>query len=251
MRRLRQVGRGWPVVGTAYVLLLVGAYVWWVAQPPGERLAAVAGSSTDLDHLEHVPWLVLPASSLWSGHLVGYWAAVALLCLGGLERLRGPLLTLGTGAVAHVVGTLVSEGVVAIRIAAGTLSSSARHVLDVGPSYVVASCAAAVVVSSGARTWVRVACGLTLVPLVVTAFDLSAAGQVAAVGHAVAVLVGVAAARLRAPARAVAPARPGRLTPAVRCPSVVACRTTGPSGRSRASDTPSSAGRTGRCTPRS
>ena len=200
--------RRWPRVATGYVLTLLGAYVWWVLQSPQARLSVLAASSTDISHLEHVPWIVIPASSIWSGHLFGYWAVVVLLCLGALERLRGGLVTLATGAIAHVVGTVVSEGVTAVRIATGDLSTSARHVLDVGPSYAVAACATAVVFSPGAHRWLRWACALTLVPLVVTAFDFSDENQVAAIGHAVAMLTGIVVARwrLRQPPVALTPA---------------------------------------------
>jgi hypothetical protein len=185
-----------PRVAIAYVAMLLGAYLWWILQSPHERLAVLAASSTDLDHLEKVPWLVLPASGIWPGQDFGYWAVVVLLCVGALERLRGALTTVVIGAAAHVAGTVISEGVTAVRIAAGDLSTSARHLLDVGPSYAVAACATAVVFSPGANRWVRLCCALTLVPLVVTAFDFSDDSQVAAIGHATAMLFGVAAARL-------------------------------------------------------
>jgi hypothetical protein len=190
--------RRWPRVATAYVLTLLGAYVWWVLQSPQARLSVLAASSTDIAHLERAPWLVLPASSIWPGNDFGYWAIVVLLCVGALERLRGGLVTVVTGAVAHVIGTVVSEGITAARIAAGDLSTSARHVLDVGPSYAVAACATAVVFSPGANRWLRWACALTLVPLVVTAFDFSDESQVAAIGHAVAMALGIAVGRWRA-----------------------------------------------------
>jgi hypothetical protein len=197
--RLPRLTRRWPIVGIAYTAMLVGAYIWWILQSPQQRLAVLTDSSTDLAHLQHAPWLVLPASSIWSGNFIAYWAIVVLLCLGALERLRGTLATVLIGVVAHVVSTGVSEGITAARIAAGDLSANAGHVLDVGPSYVVAACAAAVVASPGASRWLRLACGLTLLPLVVTALaDFSAESQVAAIGHAVAMLIGVAAGRSRA-----------------------------------------------------
>jgi hypothetical protein len=203
--------RRWPRVATGYVLALLGAYIWWILQSPPARLAVLAASSTDIAHLERAPWVVLPASSIWSGNMFGYWAVVVLLCLGALERIRGALATAVLGGVAHVVGTVVAEGVTAARIAAGDLSSSARNLLDVGPSYIVAACATAVVFSPGANRWLRVACAVTLVPLLVTAFDFSAESQVAAIGHATAMLVGVVAVRL---------------TPVRRWRSVEACPTT-------------------------
>lgn len=203
-----RVLRRWPRVASAYVLTLLGAYIWWILQSPHTRLSVLAASSTDISHLERAPWVVIPASSIWSGDLFGYWAVVILLCLGALERVRGGLVTVLTGVVAHVVGTLVSEGITAARIAAGDLSTSARHLLDVGPSYAVAACATAVVFSPGASRWLRWACALTLVPLVVTAFNFSDENQVAAIGHAVAMLTGVVVARGRLRRRSAA------LTPA-------------------------------------
>lgn len=185
--------RRWPVVGVAYTAMLVGGYIWWILQPPTQRAWVLAASSTDLAHLERVPWRVLPASSIWSGNPIGWWVVATLLCLGALELVRGPVVTIVTGAVAHVVGTLVAEGVMAIRIAAGEVSTSARHLLDVGPSYVVASCAAAVIASPRAPRALRVACALTIVPLYVAAFDFTDDGQVATIGHAVAIAVGVIA----------------------------------------------------------
>ena len=205
--------RRWPRVAAAYVLTLLGAYVWWILQSPQARVSVLTASSTDLAHLERAPWLVLPASSIWPGDMFGYWAVVVLLCVGALERLRGGLVTVLTGAVAHVIGTVVSEGVTAVRIAAGDLSASARHVLDVGPSYAVAACATAVVFSSHANRWLRLACALTFVPLVVTAFNTTDESQVAAIGHAVAMLVGILFARWRAdsPASAAASGAPSEV----------------------------------------
>jgi hypothetical protein len=186
-----------PKVGVAYTATLVGGYLWWVLQPPTQRLAVLADSSTDLAHLEHVPWLVLPASSIWSGNDIGWWVAATLLCLCALEVAHGPLAAALTGGIAHVAGTLVSEGLIAVRIAAGQASSSAQHLLDVGPSYIVAACAAVVVASPKTPRAVRLLCALTFVPLFVAAFDFTDAGQVATTGHAVAIAVGALMARTR------------------------------------------------------
>jgi hypothetical protein len=194
---LLRLGRRWPLVGSVYTAMLVGGYVWWMLQTPAQRLAVLTDSSTDLAHLEHAPWLVLPASSVWSGDAIGWWVAVTLLCLGALELVRGPVMTFVTGLVAHVLGTLVSEGMVAARIAAGELSTSARHLLDVGPSYVVASCAAAVISSPRAPRWMRIGCAAAIVPLYITAFDFTEDAQVATTGHAVALTVGALMARTR------------------------------------------------------
>jgi hypothetical protein len=192
-----QLVRRSPKVGIAYTLMLLGGYLWWILQPTGTRNAILAASSTNIAQLERVPWLVLPASSIWSGANIGWWIGATLLCLCALELAHGSIAAVVTGAVAHVVGTLASEGLIAARIAAGELSSSARHVLDVGPSYIVASCAAAVVASPRTPRSVRVMCALTFVPLFVAAFDFTDAGQVATIGHAVAIAVGALMARTK------------------------------------------------------
>jgi hypothetical protein len=194
---LLRMARRWPKVGIAYTAMLFGGYLWWILQSPAQRMAILTDSSTDLAHLERVPWLVLPASSIWSGDDIGWWIAVTLLCLGALELVHGPATTLVTGVVAHVVGTLVSEGLIAARIAAGELSASARHLMDVGPSYIVASCAAAVIASPRTPRSLRILCALTFVPLLITAFNFTDAAQVATTGHAVAIAVGVLMARTR------------------------------------------------------
>jgi len=196
MSRMRLLRRC-PKVGVAYTAMLFGGYLWWVLQPVARRVSILADSSTDLAHLERAPWLVLPASSIWSGGDIAWWLLAGLLCLCALELAHGPMAVAVTGAVAHVAGTLVSEGLIAVRIAAGQASTSARHLLDVGPSYIVAACAAAVVASPRAPKVVRVLCALTFVPLFVTAFDFTDAGQVATTGHAVALAVGVLMARTR------------------------------------------------------
>lgn len=200
--RVLRLARRLPLVGPAYAAVIAGAYAWWALQAPSSRTAVLAGSSTNLAHLTHQPWLVLPLSSIWSGGPVVYWILVALICLGALERIAGRVVTVITGIVAHVIGTLVSEGITAARIAGGELGEQARHLVDFGPSYIIAACAAAVVASPKAPRFARIACALTIVPLVVMAFaDLTNAGQVATIGHAVALLVGVLVARLHLPRR--------------------------------------------------
>src|SRR3954453_6761661 len=137
-----------PKVGIAYTLMLLGGYLWWILQPAAQRAAILAASSTNLAHLERVPWLVLPASSIWSGDNIGWWIGATLLCLCALEMAHGSIAAFVTGWGAEVLCPLVFKGMLDARLSAGEVSSSSRHVLDVGPSYIVASCAAAVIASS-------------------------------------------------------------------------------------------------------
>jgi hypothetical protein len=67
------------------------------------------------------------------------WTALIALAVFGANR------AVGNGAVAlvclagQVIGSLLSEGIVAYRVDVGQLPLSDRHLTDVGPSYVVMS----------------------------------------------------------------------------------------------------------------
>src|SRR4029079_13659249 len=96
----------------------------------------------------------------------------------------------------HVIGSLVSEGILAYRIDAGQLSAADRHISDVGPSYVVLS---AIVIALACGGWlVRT---LAAVDLVVLVFPGQICGgrshlDVAAVGHLTAALTAAVATAL-------------------------------------------------------
>jgi membrane associated rhomboid family serine protease len=86
----------------------------------------------------------------------------------------------------------VSEGVVAVRIATHDAPSSARGLLDVGPSYVIVGCAAAVIAWSTTSRPLRVVVAVAITPLFIfTAWRLPQ-GRVDAMGHMTAFVVGVA-----------------------------------------------------------
>ena len=105
-----------------------------------------------------------------------------------------------------MIGTLVSEGIVAYRVDAGLLPVSSRHLLDVGPSYVVV---AAAVLALAAGSWsARAAAALDLAVLVIGGriFAGLTSLDVAAVGHVTAMAVAACAVLLLAGARG--PARP-------------------------------------------
>lgn len=184
-----------PVATASYAALLAAAAAWYSLQSLHRRSLVLAHSSTDIWHLEHDPWVVLPASAVWAVSHPAYWVAAAACCLGVLEHRRGVRVTLAVAAMAHVLGTLVSEGVVWVRVALGDLPASARHVLDVGPSYVVTSCSVAVICDRTASRRARLACLAAIVPIVVVTVAGVPSGDVAAVGHLVAAAVGVVAGR--------------------------------------------------------
>jgi hypothetical protein len=171
-----------------------------------------AWASTSVVNLEHDPVGSLVVSAFITGESPIVWTALIALALFGANR------ALGNGAVAvvcpagHVIGSLVSEGIVAYRVDAGQLPLSDRHLTDVGPSYVVMS---AIVVAVLCGAWAaRI---LAVIDLLILAFPGDIFGglgrlDVAAVGHVTAAATAAACtgaitvlrgrgARRRAPAR--------------------------------------------------
>jgi hypothetical protein len=118
------------------------------------------------------------------------------LALFGANRALGSGRTALVCLAGQVIGTLVSEGIVACRVGAGQLPEVSRHLSDVGPSYVVVSAAVAALACGG---WLVRA--LAAVDLVILVFPGNIFGglsrlDVAAVGHLTALLTAAAASAL-------------------------------------------------------
>lgn len=181
-----------PVVATAYVAVLAAGAAVHAALPGATAADLVRASSTDLAHLARDPLLVLAASAVWALQVLPYWIAAAAVSLGALERAIGSRLTLVVVAGVHVVATLLSEGVVGLRILAGALPGSAVHQLDVGPSYVVvAAVCAAVVLRRGRLRWALL---LALVPIASSTASGIGRLSVDSLGHLASAALAVAAA---------------------------------------------------------
>jgi hypothetical protein len=154
------------------------------------RRSWLAWVSTNLANLHDRPLVVLVASAfLVDGDAVA-WMALALVGLFATSRALGNVRTVVLVATAHVVGTLVSEGILAYRIANGAAPATDRFLLDVGPSYVVV-CALVAAIAYG--TWPgRIASAVGFALAAPQLFEGLTRFEVAAVGHTCAVLVALA-----------------------------------------------------------
>jgi hypothetical protein len=169
------------VAALPYPLLLVAGTVLLDARPAARRDAWLDRLSTDLANLaDHPLRSLLLSAFVAEGDLVA-WSVLALAGLAALGRRIGARRALTAAFAVHVLATLASQGLVAVRIGAGDLSASARVMSDVGPSYVVVGALVAAVAygTLGGRVVGAVGFGVLSPSLFEGLLQL----DVAAVGH--------------------------------------------------------------------
>jgi hypothetical protein len=148
-------------------------------------------ASTSVHNLQHDPVGSLVVSAFVSQ---GYWLAWPLLialAMFGANKALGNWRTALVCVAGHVIGTLVSEGIVGYRVSHGSLPAADRYLIDVGPSYVVVT---AIAVALLYGSWLaRAAAAIDLVLLVAVGNIFGGLSQLAvsAVGHTTAIAVGV------------------------------------------------------------
>lgn len=143
--------------------------------------------STNLVNLSRHPVGAMMVSALVDDSNILDWIALGLIGLICAGHTLGNLRCAALVTVAHVVGTLVSEGVLAIRIAEGAASAADRTILDIGPSYVIV---AALVVGIAYGRWpARIASAIGFALLSPHLFIGLTHLGVSAVGHCCAIVV--------------------------------------------------------------
>ena len=180
----------------AYLACFVAAELTYTALDPGAQARLIAWASTNVANLEHEPVGPLLASAFVTPGYLGVWPVLIALALFGANRALGNVRTALVCLAGHVVGSLVSEGIVAYRVEVGQLSAANRYLSDVGPSYVVLS---AIVIALACGTWLaRTLAAVDLVLLVFPGQIFAGLSQldVTAVGHLTAMLTAVAATAL-------------------------------------------------------
>jgi hypothetical protein len=150
---------------------------------PHAQATLTAWASTSVANLEHEPVGPLIVSAFVAPGYFLAWPALILLALPGAGRALGSARAALVCAAGHVIGTLVSEGIVAYRVGAGQLPLADRNLIDVGPSYVVVS-AIVIAVMCGTRL-ARVAALADFAVLVFPGHIFGGLSRldVAAVGH--------------------------------------------------------------------
>ena len=155
--------------------------------------AVNAWASTNLANMGDHPVEALIASTFLFG--ADPWASLRGIAFAGvmlaLLVIRfGNMRAVALIAAGQVLGTLVSEGLLAARIAAGQADPALRATLDVGPSYVIISALAAVAVA-GTRRWHRWTALAALVMRVPHITNGLTTLEVTPVGHVTALSTGM------------------------------------------------------------
>jgi len=160
---------------------------------PGQA-ALTAWASTNVANLSREPVGPLVLSAFIAPGYLLVWPALIALAAFGANRAVGNARTTLICVAGHVVGTGVSEGIVAARVAGGQLPEADRYITDVGPSYLVVS---VIVIAVICGTWL--ARSLALLDFAILAFgghifsglshlDVSAVGHLTAIITAAAII---------------------------------------------------------------
>jgi membrane associated rhomboid family serine protease len=172
----------------AYLACYLVAELVYVLLNPRAQAALTAWASTNVANLEHEPVGPLVLSAFIGPGYLLVWPVVIALALFPANRALGNARTALICVAGHVIGTVVSEGIVAYRVDAGQLPVADRHLTDVGPSYVVVS---ALVITAICGTWLeRTVALLIFAALVFGGHIFSGLSHldVAAVGHLTAII---------------------------------------------------------------
>jgi hypothetical protein len=123
----------------AYLACYLVAEVVYVLLSPSAQAALTGWASTSVAHLEHEPAGPLVLSAFIGPGYYLVWPVLIALALFGANRALGNVRTALICVAGQVIGTAVSEGIVAYRVYIGQLPAADRYLADVGPSYVVVS----------------------------------------------------------------------------------------------------------------
>jgi hypothetical protein len=157
------------------------------SRPRPGRDAWLDWASTNLANATDHPIATLVVSALFTDGDVRGWLALSLVGLGTVGWRLGAWRTLTLVAAAHVLGTVISEGILAIRITTGAMPAEAEHIRDVGPSYVVV---AALVAGVAYGPWLaKLPCAIGFLIVAPSLFGGLPELEVSSVGHVCAIVV--------------------------------------------------------------
>jgi len=159
------------------------------SQSSAVRWAWFSWASTDLVNLADHPVGSMVLSAFVDDSDVLAWVGLGLIGLVSAGQTVGNLRCIVLMTVSHVVATMVSEGMLMVRIVAGRAPATERISLDIGPSYVVVAALTVGIVYGG---WpARILSGIAFAVLAPHLFGGLQRLDVGPVGHCCAIVIGV------------------------------------------------------------
>ncbi|MEU6014887.1 rhomboid-like protein [Streptomyces sp. NPDC047515] len=147
--RPRTTAGSWIRSVGSWIRSAPGTYIWLAAlfvttvivhqMSPDFEKDFLRQRSTNIHELSHDPVRVLIVSAFWIDS--GLWVPYAILYTvfhAPAERWLGTLRWFAVAVAAHVLASLVSEGILAWAIRHGHVPESAANTLDIGVSYALA-----------------------------------------------------------------------------------------------------------------
>ena len=189
-------GPGRSIFAWTYLACFAGTELVYTGLNPHAQARLIEWASTDVANLAREPAGPLVLSALVTPGYFAVWPVLIALAVFGANRALGNAATALVCLAGHVIGSALSEGIVAYRVDAGQLPGADRYLPDVGPSYVVVS-AIVIVLVCGTRPARLLAAG----DFAVLVFPGHIFGglsrlDVPAVGHLTALLTAAAATAL-------------------------------------------------------
>ncbi len=188
---MRRPASDYAAAAVFLVLFAIGGLVTTLLSPH-ESAALRLWASTNVASLQHHPVPALVLSAFLPSGPPFAWLALIALTMFGANRAVGTARLALICAAGHLIGTGVSEGIVAYRVDYGSLPPAWSHIPDVGPSYVVVS---AIVVAVMFGTWLTRVTALAVFAVLVFVSHIFAgltSLHVAAVGHLTAIVTAAA-----------------------------------------------------------
>jgi hypothetical protein len=190
-QRMRQRAPDYAAATVFGILFAIGGIVI-AALSPHEASTLRLWASTNVANLRHHPVPALVVSAFVPSGWPFTWLAPIALTMFAANRAVGTARLALICTAGHVIGTAVSEGIVAYRIDHRRLPQNWAHIQDVGPSYVVVSAIVVVVMFGTWRTRTTALAVLAVLVFVSHIFAGLTSLQVAAVGHLTAIVTAAA-----------------------------------------------------------
>jgi hypothetical protein len=178
-------------VAWGYLIAVVAAEITRTLLPRADQAAVLRWASTNVHNLHADPVGCLVASAFFPTESLWAWPALIALALFGASHVLGNWRTVVVCVSGHVIGTLVSEGILDYRVAHGTLPGSARLIIDVGPSYIVVAALPVAILAGGWLARSAAVLDLVLLAFVGDIFSGLTRLSVPAVGHTTSIAVGL------------------------------------------------------------